>query len=234
MSRARVYLAVCVAVIVALVTGGLILAKGSNDPKTPALRNGRCHIGGAPSLDLTRIPPTPGSVPEGEELVIGCQSARWHGPLELVGIDSSQGFCFTADSPRYRDSQGGLCLPRGANWRSICGGQSVCVGNLSWSEVPGHGYAQVVGEMSPRIHRIEVDYGHGREIGRRSLIVTAPLRSRLGQRLHVRGRIALFSIVLPGCPPAKGIKVIGRGPSGAIVASAFSKSVFPHFCSETE
>lgn len=219
-----------VAAFACAAAAGLIFAKDSGAPKAKSSRLSKCHIGDPPPLDTTRIPAA--ARPE-RQLVIGCRTSRWHGSLELVGIETSQGLCFTADNPRYGDSQGGLCIPKRSDWRAICGGHPICVSPLSWSDGAGHGYSQIVGEMSPGIHHVDVVELHGPAVRGPTLTVVGRLVGKIGARLHVDKPIAFFSVVIAGCPPAEGVRVVGRSTTaGSVVGAAVSENTFPRFCAK--
>ncbi len=220
--------------IVLLGIGGFALAsdRSRDDIKAQLATNvaGHCKVGGAPTLQTTRLPSTPGVTVRSPELVVACTRSRWHGSLEIVGFDTSQGFCFTADSPRFGNSQAGACIPRGANWRMLCGGRKICAGDSSWWEGADQGYTQIVGEISPLIDRITVQYKIEGNVKDQGTMAIATLDDALGKRLKVNGRFGVFSVVLPGCPPAAGVEVIGRSAKDGSVVKDHSDTFFPKVC----
>jgi hypothetical protein len=103
----------------------------------------RCQPGRQASLRPQRIPPGAGTKLRSKVLILACGSVPHYGPVEIVGYDTSDGFCYATDSLKQEASEGGLCVPEDSNWQTFCEKGAVCPGNVTWTSVDGTPYFQL-------------------------------------------------------------------------------------------
>lgn len=190
-----------------------------------------CTPGSKPSLNFQRFPAGSNVEMQSPELVLSCANISWYGPLELVGFNTSIGFCTAVDSPRQHASEPGFCRPTDLSSHSLCGDRKICSGDLSWAEDPQGGYFEVIGEAAQDVSKVKVVYrGNSGKMHIRPVQVFARLPGELGSKLGVEDRFGVFAAVFQGCPPNSGVRLIGDGKTGKVVAIARSKNRFPGFC----
>jgi len=167
----------------------------SEDGKVEENTSSSCRVGSKPRMDIVRVPAGSGVKLRSRILVIGCgTSPAGAGLVELVGYRTSEGFCYAVDMPKLARSEGGLCAPPSAGWKTICGGESVCANGAISFTVNGSRLTQVSGQFDPHIRDLSVNEGK-----RPSVIVVDQVPNRLRKELGMQSSIAFFAAVVQGC-----------------------------------
>lgn len=192
-----------------------------------------CQPGKQASLRLQRVPPGTGTKLRSKVLVLACGSVFHYGSVEIVGYDTSDGFCYATDSLKLEASEGGLCVAEDANWQTFCENGAVCSGNVTWTSVDGSPYFQLSGLLAPEVTRVRVTLpkstGGMRIVGG---IVGKP-NSKLRRSLNLDAKFGIFALIGRGCPPAKGVKVVGYDNAGNVVGASRSVNLLPGCSSQS-
>ncbi len=186
----------------------------------------RCHSGQQASLQLRRIPPGAGTKLRSKVLILACGSVPRYGRIEIVGYDTSDGFCYATDSLTQEASEGGLCVAEDSDWQTFCKG-AVCPGNVTWTNVDGTPYFQLSGMLAPEVTQVRVTVSKPAGGTRVVSGVVGRPNSKLRKSLNLVSRFAVFALISQGCPPAKGVKVVGYDKAGDVVEASRSVNLLP-------
>lgn len=186
-----------------------------------------CHPGQQASLKLQRIPPGAGTRLRSKVLVLVCGSVLHYGPVEIVGYDTSVGFCYATDSPKLEASEGGLCVAENSDWQTFCENRRVCPSNVTWTSVEGSPYFQLSGLLAPEVTRVRVTLPRSAGGTRVVSGVVSQPDSKLRKSLNLVSKFGVFALISRGCPPAKGIKVVGYDRAGNVVDANRSVNLLP-------
>ncbi|HXS34163.1 MAG TPA: hypothetical protein VN758_10375 [Solirubrobacterales bacterium] len=191
----------------------------------------RCHPGQQASLRLQRIPPGAGTKMRSKVLIIACGSVSHYGPVEIVGYDTSDGFCYATDSLTQEASEGGLCIAEDSDWQTFCKKGAVCPGNVTWTSVDGTPYFQLSGMLAPEVTQVRVTVSKPAGGTRVVRGIVGQPDSKLRTSLNLVSRFGIFALISQGCPPSKGVKVVGYDKAGNMVEVSRSVNLLPGSCS---
>jgi hypothetical protein len=228
----RIALALSLAVVVAAF---LVHPPGSSSAATDSSPSGaKCKVGEPTSWRTRRFgfAGEPKSVKfYSPVLVLACgRSGFLHaGPLEIVGYDTSEGLCTSAQVPRSMIF-GGICFPSGTSWQEFTSAPLKWYG-AGWGEGRGQPtQTNLAGYIDTDVAKVEVRFRRQGRILTRAATV-AQVDGGLLSKLGVSEPFGRFAALLPGCVPPPAINVVARGADGEFLgAQRGGRWEGPDFC----
>jgi len=224
-------LIVCLGVAVALASW----ASGASSAASGPGSNARHCTVGKPTAWKTNRFGSPGKNPGikffSPVLVLACGSTGFlhEGALEIVGYDTSEGLCTSAQVARH-SLFGGPCFPAGIRWQDFSSGPVSWTGAGWGGGGPKPSATNLAGYIEPDVASVEVRFRRDGKIWTKAATV-AQVDGELLAKLHQTEPFGRFAALLPGCVPPQEINVVARGASGVILGSQRGeKSLVPDFC----
>lgn len=200
-----------------------------------APKGGGCKVGGPTSYRTMRFG-FPGHPVKSVKflspvLVLACgRTGFLHaGPLEIVGYDTSEGLCTSAEVPE-RMIFGSGCELAGTSWHEFTQGPLWWFG-AGWSG-GGGGPSQtnLAGNIDTDVAKVEVRFRRHGRIWTKAATV-AQVDGTLLSKLGVSEPFGRFAALLPGCVPPPAINVVARGANGEFLgAQRGGRWEGPDFC----
>jgi hypothetical protein len=163
-------------------------------------------------------------------LVLACGSSGFlnAGPLEIVGYNTSQGLCTSAQI-REQMLFGGICFPPGMSWQDFTS-RPIKWDGAGWSGGgPTPTATNLAGYIDPDVTAVEVRFHRSGKVQAKTATV-AQIDGDLLAKLGVTEPFGRFAAILPGCIPPRAIRVVARGASGEFLGAQRGNSLLPHFC----
>lgn len=223
-------LAIFVAAVLVLVPVSSSAAIGSGP------RDGKCRVGEPTSSPRPRFGHPPGGANPvkfySRVLVLACGRTGFlrAGPLEILGYDTSEGLCTSAQVAAAGMQFGGICFPPGTGWQEFTSAPLQWDG-AGWSG-GGGGPSQtnLFGYLDPAVVQVEVRFQRQGRIWTKAATV-AQVEGELLSKLGVSEPFGRFAALLPGCVPPQAINVVARGANGEFLgAQRGGRWQGPDFC----
>lgn len=164
-------------------------------------------------------------------LVLACgRTGFLHaGPLEIVGYDTSEGLCTSAQVPRSMIF-GGICFSSEATWQDFTSEPLKWYG-AGWGEGRGQPIqTNLAGYIDTDVAKVEVRFRRQGRIWTKAATV-AQVDGELLSKLGVSESFGRFAALLPGCVPPPAINVVARGADGEFLgAQRGGRWEGPDFC----
>jgi hypothetical protein len=229
---ARVALALSLAAVIASVFVNVPASSSAATAAGPAA--GGCRVGEPTTWKTTRFG-FPGAPIKSVKfyspvLVLACGRTGFldAGSLEIVGYDTSEGLC-TSAQVRPQMIFGGGCFASGTSWKELTQAP------LKWD---GAGWAgggggpsqtNLAGYIDTDVATVEVRFRRQGRIWTKAATV-AQVEGEVLAKLSASEPFGLFAALLPGCVPPKEINVIARGANGDILGSQRGRFEVRDFC----
>lgn len=163
-------------------------------------------------------------------LVLACgRTGFLHaGPLEIVGYDTEEGLC-TSAQVRHQMLFGGICFSEGISWQDFTS-KPLKWDGAGWSGGgPLPTQTNLAGYIDTSVANVEVRFHREGKIWAKAATV-AQVDGGLLAKLGVAEPFGRFAALLPGCVPPRAIRVVARGASGEFLGAERGRSLLPHFC----
>jgi hypothetical protein len=164
-------------------------------------------------------------------LVLACgRTGFLHaGPLEIVGYDTSEGLCTSAEVPELMIFGGG-CEPAGTSWHEFTDGPLWWFGAGWGGGGGGPSQTNLAGNIDPDVAKVEVRFRRQGRIWTKAATV-AQVDGALLSKLGVSEPFGRFAALLPGCVPPWEINVVARAADGEFLgAHRGGRWEGPDFC----
>ena len=204
-------LAVC-----AVCTGAVAQAAASTAAPEPLPS---CQVGGAA--------PAPTKTPE---TLLACGEGD-HIPFEVVGTNTSEGFCtgLTTSGRTMSVTARGLCKTPGLSWAKVIGGE-ISLDGIGWvHDGRGSVHSNLSGELAADVTEVQIRVrrkGHLRVTSAAVGQVSGELLASLGQTEP----FGVYGAVLPGCIEPRRVRVVALDAEGRIVGARRGRYAIKHFC----
>ncbi len=163
-------------------------------------------------------------------LVLACGRTGFlkAGPLEIVGYNTSEGLC-TSAQVADRLSFGEICSPAATSWQKFTAAPLWWLGS-GWTrggEDPTE--TNIAGYIDTDVASVEVRFPWGGKIRAKAATV-AQVDGELLTDLGVSEPFGRFAALLPGCVPPQAINVVARGENGEFLGAQRGRKIFSDFC----
>jgi hypothetical protein len=163
-------------------------------------------------------------------LVLACGSTGFlhEGSLEIVGYNTSEGLCTSAQVPKYM-LFGGLCWPEGVSWQDLTSGHVYWNGAGWGGGGPKPSATNLAGYVDSEATSVEIRFRRDGKLTTKAATL-AHIEGELMTKLKASEPLGVFAALLPGCVPPGAINVVARGPHGELLGSQRGKNAISHFC----
>lgn len=166
------------------------------------------------------------------QIILACGARPGVGRYEIVGFNTTSGFCFRVDVIQPGNSGGGVCKPTLVPWSTFTSELKINGFNAVEGRAGGrsYSYTEFDGEVPQAAKRVVVQLRHQARLGKRVQATVAAISGKVMKRLGQPEPFKLFAGVLPGCVPSSDMRIVAETASGRVLGAVRGSQVRNYDC----